>query len=100
MRIAVGEESDDVPADGKNKAARALGKLGGAPRAYLSDTSRCIEAVSDTSRVRVLVPNPRDLLAAVHCPYDIAESKHRQRSAKLTHFRAKFGPHSALERVA
>lgn len=33
MRIAVGEEADDVPDDGKNKAAQALGKLGGAARA-------------------------------------------------------------------
>lgn len=33
MRIAVGEESDDVLDDGKNKAAQALGKLGGAARA-------------------------------------------------------------------
>lgn len=33
MRIAVGEESDDAPDDGKNKAAQALGKLGGAARA-------------------------------------------------------------------
>jgi hypothetical protein len=33
MRIAVGEESDAAPDDGKNKAAQALGKLGGAARA-------------------------------------------------------------------
>ena len=33
MRIAVGEETDDTPDDGKNKAAQALGKLGGAARA-------------------------------------------------------------------
>jgi len=33
MRIAIGEESDTVPDDGKNKAAQALGKLGGAARA-------------------------------------------------------------------
>ncbi len=33
MRIAVGEDSDAVPYDGKNKAAQALGKLGGAARA-------------------------------------------------------------------
>ncbi len=33
MRIAVGEEDDVVPDDGKNKAAQALGKLGGAARA-------------------------------------------------------------------
>ena len=28
MRIAVGEETDDTPDDGKNKAAQELGKLG------------------------------------------------------------------------
>ena len=33
MRIATGEETDDAPDDGKNKAAQALGKLGGAARA-------------------------------------------------------------------
>jgi hypothetical protein len=33
MRIAVGEDDDAVPDDGKNKAAQALGKLGGAARA-------------------------------------------------------------------
>ena len=33
MRIAVGEESDVAPDDGKNKAAQALGRLGGVARA-------------------------------------------------------------------
>ncbi len=33
MRIAVGEDSDVAPEDGKNKAAQALGKLGGVARA-------------------------------------------------------------------
>ena len=33
MRIAVGEEDDAPPDDGKNKAAQELGKLGGAARA-------------------------------------------------------------------
>ena len=33
MRIAVGEETDTVIEDGKNKAAQALGKLGGTARA-------------------------------------------------------------------
>jgi hypothetical protein len=33
MRIATGEESDDVPDDGKNKAAQDLGRKGGAARA-------------------------------------------------------------------
>ena len=34
MRIAVGEEAEDAPADdGKNKAAQELGRLGGNARA-------------------------------------------------------------------
>ena len=33
MRIATGEDLDVTPDDGKNKAAQALGKLGGAARA-------------------------------------------------------------------
>ena len=34
MRIATGEQTDPLPVDdGKNKAAQALGKLGGAARA-------------------------------------------------------------------
>ena len=33
MRIATGEELDVAPDDGKNKAAQALGRLGGAARA-------------------------------------------------------------------
>ena len=33
MRIAVGDEPDTVPDDGKNKAAQALGSLGGKARA-------------------------------------------------------------------
>ena len=32
-RIATGEDTDDVPDDGKDKAAQALGKKGGAARA-------------------------------------------------------------------
>ena len=32
-RIATGEASDDAPDDGKDKAAQALGKKGGAARA-------------------------------------------------------------------
>ena len=38
MRIATGEESDVAPDDGKNKAAQALGKLGGAARAKSTDS--------------------------------------------------------------
>ena len=33
MRIATGEDSDIAPDDGKNKAAQALGRLGGVARA-------------------------------------------------------------------
>jgi hypothetical protein len=41
MRIAVGEDDDAAPDDGKNKAAQALGKLGGAARAKsLSDKKK------------------------------------------------------------
>jgi hypothetical protein len=32
-RIATGEEEDDIPDDGKDPAAKALGKKGGAARA-------------------------------------------------------------------
>lgn len=32
-RIATGEEPDDIPDDGKDKAAQALGRKGGAARA-------------------------------------------------------------------
>lgn len=42
MKIAVGEETEDVPPDdGKNKAAQELGRLGGAARTNkLSDARR------------------------------------------------------------
>ncbi len=33
MRIATGEEADTVPDDGKDKAAQAMGRKGGAARA-------------------------------------------------------------------
>jgi hypothetical protein len=33
MRIATGEETEELPDDGKDPAARALGKKGGAARA-------------------------------------------------------------------
>jgi hypothetical protein len=33
MRIATGEENDELPIDGKDPAAKALGKKGGAARA-------------------------------------------------------------------
>ena len=41
MRIATGEQTDPLPVDdGKNKAAQALGKLGGAARAKSMTTAR------------------------------------------------------------
>ena len=40
MRIATGEDSDAAPDDGKNKAAQALGKLGGAARAKSMSAKR------------------------------------------------------------
>ena len=40
MRIATGEDSDTSPDDGKNKAAQALGKLGGAARAKSMSAKR------------------------------------------------------------
>lgn len=33
MRIAVGEDADTAPDDGKSKAAQELGRMGGAARA-------------------------------------------------------------------
>jgi len=33
MKIATGEESEELTEDGKNKAAQSLGKMGGAARA-------------------------------------------------------------------
>lgn len=33
MKIAVGEEADDAPDDGKNRSAQELGRLGGKKRA-------------------------------------------------------------------
>jgi hypothetical protein len=51
MRIAVGEDSDIVPDDGKNKAAQALGKLGGAARAK-SMTARRRKEVSKKAAVK------------------------------------------------
>lgn len=39
-RIATGEDNDTAPADGKNKAAQELGKLGGAARAKSMSAKR------------------------------------------------------------
>ncbi len=40
MRIVTGEDSDTTPADGKNKAAQELGKLGGVARAKSMSAKR------------------------------------------------------------
>ena len=40
MRIAVGEDTDTAPDDGKNKAAQELGRMGGAARAKSMSAKR------------------------------------------------------------
>ena len=53
MRIAVGEETEDLPADdGKNKAAQALGRLGGAARAKSMTAKRRKEIAKKAARSR------------------------------------------------
>lgn len=52
MRIATGEESDDVPDDGKNKAAQALGKKGGAARAKSMSPERRAEIAKKAAASR------------------------------------------------
>ena len=52
MRIAVGEETDEVPDDGKNKAAQALGKLGGAARAKSMTAKRRKEIATKAAKSR------------------------------------------------
>jgi hypothetical protein len=42
-RIATGEDADDVPDDGKDPAAKALGKKGGAARAKSMSPERRAE---------------------------------------------------------
>ena len=52
MRIATGEQTDPLPADdGKNKAAQALGKLGGAARAK-SMTAKQRQAIAKKAATR------------------------------------------------
>ncbi len=43
MRIATGEETDDIPNDGKDPAAKALGAKGGAARAKAMTPERRAE---------------------------------------------------------
>jgi hypothetical protein len=53
MRIAVGEETEDTPSDdGKNKAAQALGKLGGAARAKSMSAKRRKEIARKAAKTR------------------------------------------------
>lgn len=52
MRIAVGEDSDAVPDDGKNKAAQELGRLGGVARAKSMSAKRRKEIAKVASSSR------------------------------------------------
>ncbi len=52
MRIAVGEDDDGVPDDGKKKAAQALGKLGGAARAEGMTAKQRTEIAKRAAQVR------------------------------------------------
>jgi hypothetical protein len=53
MRIATGEQTDPLPADdGKNKAAQALGKLGGAARAKSMTAKRRKEIAKKAAKTR------------------------------------------------
>ena len=52
MRIAVGDEPDTVSEDGKNKAAQALGKLGGAARAKSMTAKRRKEIAQSAAKAR------------------------------------------------
>lgn len=53
MKIAVGEEADETsPDDGKNKAAQALGKLGGAARAKAMSARRRKEIAKQAAKSR------------------------------------------------
>ncbi len=52
MKIATGEETDDTPDDGKNKAAQALGKLGGEARAKSMTAKRRKEIAKKAAKSR------------------------------------------------
>ena len=53
MQIATGEHTDSLPAnDGKNKAAQALGKLGGAARAKSMTAKRRKEIAKNAAKTR------------------------------------------------
>ena len=51
-KIATGEASDDVPDDGKDKAAQALGKKGGAARAKSMTPERRAEIAKKAAAKR------------------------------------------------
>ena len=52
MRIATGEDSDVAPADGKNKAAQELGRMGGAARAKSMSAKRRKEIAKTAAKSR------------------------------------------------
>jgi hypothetical protein len=52
MRIATGEIEDTAPDDGKNKAAQALGRLGGKVRAEPMSTKRRKEIARKVAKAR------------------------------------------------
>jgi hypothetical protein len=51
-RIATGEDTDDIVDDGKDKAAQALGKKGGAARAKSMTPERRAEIAREAARKR------------------------------------------------
>lgn len=52
MRIATGEEADDVPDDGKNAAAKELGAKGGRKRAENMTPARRAEIAKKAAKSR------------------------------------------------
>jgi hypothetical protein len=52
MRIATGEEQDDFPDDGKDKAAQSLGQRGGKARAANLSKARRKEIAQRAARAR------------------------------------------------
>jgi hypothetical protein len=52
MRIATGEETDELPDDGKDPAAKALGKKGGAARAAKMTPERRVEVARKAANKR------------------------------------------------
>ncbi len=51
-RIATGEEPDDLPDDGKDKAAQELGRKGGEARASKLSSARRAEIAREAARKR------------------------------------------------